>query len=95
MMYACFDNSVGLPPNESFKSLVESRVTVYGDAFIFKMESDVGNAPRPAKYVHMDQFFIESAQKGGVHAKLILQRLLESGMKEYNNSRPAAQGSLG
>ena len=88
------DESAGLSPNESFKSLAESHVTVYGDAFIFKMESNVDNAPGPAKYVHMDQFFIESARLGGTNAKLTLQRLLESGKKEYENSRLAVQGSL-
>ena len=75
MMYACFDNSAGLSPNQSFKRLVESDVTVYGDVYVFKMEPDVIDGF--ANFVDVDESFIESARVGGIHARLILRRLLE------------------
>lgn len=78
MMYLCLDEKSKLPRNRGIEKLSHfSKVTVYGDAFVFKMAHNGFDELGRARYIHMDEFFVESARTG-VHAGRDLRRLLKS-----------------
>ena len=92
MMYLCVDERSGLPHNDYLEKLVElgrgpnipsTRFKVYGDAFVFRMESESKgyDEGRRARYVHMDDGFVDSAMSRGTVATwafCLLRRLLLS-----------------
>lgn len=81
MMYLCLDKKSGLPRNKIIGRLANfSDVKVYGDAFIFKMEPRYFGDLGRAKYIHMDELFIDSA-KNGVQAGQYMRQLLKSTLK--------------
>ena len=76
MMYLCLDAGSELPHNDYLEELVKLGrgpdiptvpFKVYGDAFVFRMESkSEGSDERgPAKYVHLDGSFVDSAMSRG------------------------------
>ena len=94
MMYVCRKEGVRLPPNEYLhkvfqESFEKGRGTstdpfvVYGDAFIFKKEPESKGSDKPegARYIDMDEGFVESAQ-GAWFAKSILEKLLINPSRE-------------
>lgn len=90
MMYLCLDERSELPHNDYLEELVELGrgpliptvpFKVYGDAFVFRMESKSKNVDerRPAIYVHMDDGFVDSAtsrEPVGAWAFCLLRMLL-------------------
>lgn len=96
MMYMCLENVAGLPPNERLKTLFRSGAKgraaqttprpVYGDALVFKMESESkDHESERARYIHMDPEFgsyasMESTTDAGElhmgYANVILWKLL-------------------
>ena len=71
LMYMCVDERSQLPHNDILEDLMSLKrepgipthsFKVYGDAFVFRMESRLrGSDERwPAKYLHMDEGFIDS-----------------------------------
>ena len=81
MMYLCLDKTSKLTRNKIIERLSNfSDVKVYGDAFVFKMEANGYDELERAKYIHMDEFFIDSA-KTGVHAEQYLRKLLKKADK--------------
>lgn len=71
-MYACLDKGADLPRNEHLHEILKARgagrmtlmdpVVVYGDAFVFKMESKSKETVESerARYIHMDDGFVSS-----------------------------------
>ena len=91
MMYLCVDQRSGLPCNEYLKWLVKigrgplipsKPFGVYGDAFVFRMESKSKESDEPnwARYINMDENFIDSAtsrrREQGTWAFCMLRKLL-------------------
>ena len=89
-MYLCLDPQSGLPHNEYLEGLVGlgrgPRIPtvpfeVYGDAFVFRVESKSKDVDEggPARYVHMDSGFVDSAtfrRPVGAWAYCLLRMLL-------------------
>ena len=96
MMYLCTDAGSELPHNDYLEGLVNLdrgpeiptvRFHVYGDAYVFRMESNSKGSDerRPARYVHMDDGFVDSAMSRrpvGAWAFCVLRRLLMCPHKE-------------
>ena len=75
MMYLCLDEGSGLMHNDFLEELVKvgrgpkhtvDPFKVYGDAFVFRMDIGESESRRsdgylPARYIHMDDGFIDSA----------------------------------
>ena len=81
-MYLCLDEKSGLPYNENISKLASfSDVRVYGDAYVFKMEPNRFDELGRAKYIHMDELFVESAGRG-FHAGNNLRKLLRLAIEE-------------
>lgn len=61
----CLEKEAKLPINKYLDAQVEfDDVTVYGDAFVFKMERNLnGLGKSGAKYLDVDKFEIECPQK--------------------------------
>ena len=91
MMYMCLDKRSDLPHNDELERLVKIGrgpahpmvpFDVYGDAFVFRMESksELDNEPKRAKYVDMDSHFIEGVKaekiEYGTWAFCTLRKLL-------------------
>ena len=96
MMYMCLDEDSKLPHNRYLEELVRLGrgpkiptvpFNVYGDAFVFRMESKSkeANDRGPATYVDMDSDFIDSAlsrEPVGTWAYCLLRMLLLCPHKE-------------
>ena len=96
MMYLCLDERSELPHNDYLEELVSLGrgpaiatvpFNVYGDAFVFRMESKSKGIDErwPAKYLHMDGGFVDSAtsrRQVGAWAFCVLRRLLLCPHKE-------------
>ena len=93
MIYMSLDSGVGLPPNARIRSVMQDpnreghmagmeEIELYGDAFVFKMNSKSPGSgePKRAAYTDMDEVFISSL-KGGSLAPFIMGELLLSPAK--------------
>ena len=95
LMYLCTDERSELPQNEYLTELValgwgpnkpSTPFPLYGDAFVFRMEPESKGYEegRPARYVHMDDGFVDSALSRGTVATwafCLLRKLLLSPQK--------------
>ena len=81
MMYLCLAKKTGIPHNKFLEQ--SSGMEVYGDAFVFKMESKALADSGRMVYVGMKEVYVQDANsKLGRLAKRVLRKLMQTALKE-------------
>lgn len=81
MMYVCLEEEPGLPHNRFLEQI--AGVEVFGDAFVFKMESKAFEDSGRVVYVDMEENFVQDAKsESGRLAKRVLRKLMQTALKE-------------
>ena len=80
-MYVCLEEEPGLPHNRFLEQI--AGVEVFGDAFVFKMESKAFEDSGRVVYVDMEENFVQDAKsESGRLAKRVLRKLMQTALKE-------------